>query len=68
MKEDHYSSDDLNSEDIALVRRKFMFKKKNNDKDNKKKGTDFFKKNESENKIKGKTESKERVNCFKLKN
>jgi hypothetical protein len=43
-KEHVYScNDDLNNEDIALIARKFMFKKKNNGKD--KNGKDFAKRN-----------------------
>jgi hypothetical protein len=43
-KEHVYSSnDDLNNEDIALIARKFMFKKKNNGKD--KNSKDFAKRN-----------------------
>jgi hypothetical protein len=52
-KERVYSFDnDINSEDISLVDRKFrkfMFKKKNNIKDNR--GKDFAKRNESKNDI-----------------
>jgi len=64
LKKEHvYSSnDDLNNEDIALIARKFVFKKKNNGKD--KNGKDFAKRNESENKSKSKIESKKIVKCF----
>lgn len=57
-KHDYFSNDDLNSEDIAFVARKFrkfILKKKNNGKD--KKGKTFAKRNESENESKGKIES-----------
>lgn len=57
-KHDYFCNDDLNSEDIAFIARKFrkfMFKKKNNGKD--KKGKTFAKRKESENESKGKIES-----------
>jgi hypothetical protein len=65
-KYNYSSNDDLYSKNIALVVRKFrknVFKKNNNDKDLKTQRF-FSKKNESENKSKGKTESKEKVKYF----
>jgi hypothetical protein len=64
-KHDYFSNDDLNSEDIAFVARKFrkfILKKKNNGKD--KKGKTFAKRNESENEVKVKLNLKKNLNIL----